>query len=381
MNNEDLSNRILEKVQDRIAIFEFEKEDNNMKQSTKKLANMVAILVIIVGLSVGTAYAGNVIYEKIWKEPTRLDVKDDEITDEIIGKNVTEEYAKKVAQDKLIQVGLENEEIIGTDHYRLSGTDAVDYRFITDNWTITIDGQTGEFSNLLLNTYDKSVEEYTMSRNEAITVAKEYYKKLGYQEGEYEFAELVPLWDYGEDYGENYSGNYSARFYKKYGDLYNMGERVWIEFYAKDHKLHGYSVGNSKCEDNPIKITKEEAIQIATNEDKKVESKAIIRTNAELKIRSMNGNAYARLNNTEEYYKPMIPNDGAIRESITYKTDGRIRKVWVVVFEYSDEGADIVDKVAKGQYSYFVDATTGEIIGGETNDSLRYENYWLEKNK
>lgn len=380
MNNDNLSNRILEKVQDRIAIFEFEKEDNNMKRSTKKFANIVAILIMIVGLSVGTVYAGNVIYEKIWKEPTRLDVKDDEITDEIIGKNVTEEYAKKVAQDKLIQVGLENEEIIGTDHYRLSGTDAVDYRFITDNWAITIDGQTGEFSNLLLNTYDKSVEEYTMSRNEAITVAKEYYKKLGYQEGEYELAELVPLWDYGEDHGENYSGNYSARFYKKYGDLYNMGERVWIEFYAKDHKLHGYSVGNSKCEDNAIKITKEEAIQIATNEDRKVENRPIIRTNAELKIRSMNGNAYARLNNTEEYYKPRIPNDGTIRESITYKTDGRIRKVWVVVFEYSDEGTDIVDKVTKGQYSYFVDATTGEIIGGETSDSLRYENYWLEKN-
>lgn len=381
MNNEVLSNRILEKVQDRIAIFQFEKEDNNMKRSTKKFANIVAILIMIVGLSVGTVYAGNVIYEKIWKEPTKLDVKDDEITDEIIGKNVTEEYAKKVAQDKLIQVGLENEEIIGTDHYRLSGTDAVDYRFITDNWAITIDGQTGEFSNLLLNTYDKSVEEYTMSRNEAITVAKEYYKKLGYQEGEYELAELVPLWDYGEDHGENYSGNYSARFYKKYGDLYNMGERVWIEFYAKDHKLHGYSVGNSKCEDNAIKITKEEAIQIATNEDRKVENRPIIRTNAELKIRSMNGNAYARLNNTEEYYKPRIPNDGTIRESITYKTDGRIRKVWVVVFEYSDEGTDIVDKVTKGQYSYFVDATTGEIIGGETSDSLRYENYWLEKNK
>ena len=73
----------------------------------------------------------------------------------------------------------------------------------------------------------------------------------------------------------------------------------------------------------------------------------------------------------------MIPNDDSIRESITYKTDGRIRKVWVVVFEYSDEGTDIVDKVTKGQYSYFVDATTGEIIGGETRDSLRYENYGL----
>lgn len=373
MNNNDLSNRILEKVQDRIAIFEFEKEDNNMKQSAKKLANMVAMLVMIVGLSVGTVYAGTVIYEKIWKEPTRIDITDNEITDEIIEKNVSEEYARKVAQDKLIQVGLEDEEIIGTDHYRLAGTEAVDYRFITNNWSITIDGQTGEFSNLSLNTYDKSVEDYTMSKEEAIEAGRDYYTKLGYQEGEYEFAEIVPLWDNG--------GYYSARFYKKYGDLYNKGESVWIEFYAKDHKLHGYSVENHKCEDNPIEITQDEAIQIATNEDRKVESKPIIRTNAELRIKGMNGDAYARLNNTEEYYKPMITTDVSNEEIIAYKTDERIRKVWVVVLEYGDEEADIINKVAKGQYSYFVDATTGEIIGGDTSDCLRFENYWFEKNK
>ena len=52
--------------------------------------------------------------------------------------------------------------------------------------------------------------------------------------GEYEFVEIVPLWDNG--------GNYSARFYKKYGDLYNVGESIWIDFYAKDHKLHSYRV-------------------------------------------------------------------------------------------------------------------------------------------
>ena len=377
MNNEDLSKRILENVQDRIAIFEFEKEDKTMKQNAKRIANIVALVVVIIGLSVGTVYAGTVIYEKIWKEPTRLDVTDDEITDEIIKKSVSEDFAKKVAQDKLIQIGLEREEIIGTDHYRLAGKEILNYRFITNNWSITINGQTGEFSDLLLENYDKSVEDYTMSREEAITVAKDYYKKLGYQEGEYEFAEIVPVWDNGE----NYSGNYSARFYKKYGDLYNKGESAWIEFYAKDHKLHGYIVENHKCEDNPIEVTKEEAIQIATNEVRKVENKPIIKTNAELRIKGMNGNAYARLNNTEEYYKPMMTTDVPNEERIVYETDERIRKVWVVVLEYEDEDADIVNRVVKGQYSYFVDATTGEIIGGDTSDCLRWENYWFEKNK
>ena len=72
MNNEELQNKIVEKVQDKIAIFEFKKEDKKMKQSTKKLANIAATVVIAIGLSVGTVYAGTIIYEKIWKEPTKV---------------------------------------------------------------------------------------------------------------------------------------------------------------------------------------------------------------------------------------------------------------------------------------------------------------------
>ena len=373
MNNDELQKRIIEKVQDKIAIFEMNKEDKKMKQSTKKIMNIAATVVVTIGLSVGTVYAGTIIYEKIWKEPTRIDLSEDKITDEIINKSISEEEAKKIAQDKLIQVGLTTEKITGTDHYRESGTEKLNYRFVTDNWSITINGQTGEFYDLSLNTYDKSVEDYTMTKEEAIEVGKQYYKDLGYKEGEYEFAEIVPLWENG--------GSYSARFYKKYGDLYNKAESIWIEFYAKEHQLHGYSVENHKCENNPIKITKEKALEIAINEDKKIENRPIAKTNAELRIKEMNAEAYARLNNTEEYYKPMTTPDVPSEEIVAYSTEGRVRTVWVVVLEYEDEEADIVNKVAKGQYSYYIDSTTGEIIGGESSDALRWENYWFEKNK
>lgn len=373
MNNDELQKRIIEKVQDKIAIFEMNKEDKKMKQSTKKIMNIAATVVVTIGLSVGTVYAGTIIYEKIWKEPTRIDLSEDKITDEIINKSISEEEAKKIAQDKLIQIGLTTEKITGTDHYRESGTEKLNYRFVTDNWYITINGQTGEFYDLSLKNYDKSVEDYTMTKEEAIEVGKQYYKDLGYKEGEYEFAEIVPIWENG--------GNYSARFYKKYGDLYNKAEAIWIEFYAKEHQLHGYSVENHKCENNPIEITKEQALEIAINEDKKIENRPIAKTNAELRIKEMNAEAYARLNNTEEYYKPMTTPDVPSEEIVAYSTEGRVRTVWVVVLEYEDEEADIVNKVAKGQYSYYIDSTTGEIIGGDSSDALSWENYWFEKNK
>ena len=57
----------------------------------------------------------------------------------------TEEDAKKVAIEKLNQIGF-NSNIIGTNHYKEIDSTKIMYRFDTkDNYEITIDGQTGEF--------------------------------------------------------------------------------------------------------------------------------------------------------------------------------------------------------------------------------------------
>ena len=82
-----------------------------------------------------------------------------------------------------------------------------------------------------------------------------------------------------------------------------------------------------------------------------------------------------------KYYKPLLTTDVSDEERVVYDTENRIRTVWVVVFEYGDEEANIVERVAKGQYSYYVDATTGEIIGGSTSDELYWEKYHFERNK
>ncbi|MDO5556155.1 MAG: hypothetical protein Q4G09_05965 [Clostridia bacterium] len=58
-----------------------------------------------------------------------------------------------------------------------------------------------------------------------------------------------------------------------------------------------------------------------------------------------------------------------------YETDERVRNAWVVVITYAEYEApetSVVDRYAKGQFSYFVDATTGEIIGGENGDYISF---------
>lgn len=377
MNNDELNKKVLKKLQNKIAISNFKKESVNMTKN--KITKMVATVAISIGITASVVYGGNIIYEKIWKDPQRVDLSNEEISSEIKQESITKEDAKIVAQKTLEQVGLENEEIVKEDEYKEAGTEKIMYRFYTNNeWIVTIDGKTGEFFDLILNSYNKEVEKYTISREEAIEVAKEYYKKLGYKEGEYKLVKLSSQNKNDDSTGKGYSFN--AHFYKQYDGLNNTYESIQINFLAKDKKLTNYRVVNYKFENNPLEISKEKAIEIATTEDRKVESKPIIKTDAELRIEKMNGKAYARLNNTEEYYKPMTTTDLQANEVVYYKTEDRVRRVWVVSFNYGDmEGEDVVTRYAKEAYSYFVDTTTGEIIGGSADDYLRWDNLWAEK--
>ncbi len=384
MSNEELQNKIIENVKDKIAIYELEKENRNDKFSMKKFRNVAAVAVLTIGLSIGTAYGANIIYEKIWKEPTKIvgGGQTEEITEESIKENITEDEAREIAKNKLNKIGIEGGELSKTRNYKDSYSEGIEYIFTTDDgkWEITINGMSKEFESLKSCEYNKSYEKYTMTRDEAIEVAKQYYEQLGYKEGEYEFAEIVKLWNSNPD--EDKSGYYSARFYKKYGDLYNKCEAIWIDFYAKDHKLSDYSVLNEKYDDNPSKITKEQAIELAIEADKKVEERPIIETKAEQSIKAMNGTAYSRLKDTDAFYKPMTEVDVPNEDIVYYKTEERVRRVWVVGLIYGDtENTGIVNKVARGQFTYYVDATTGEIIGGSTSDEIYWENFHFYENK
>ena len=64
---------------------------------------------------------------------------------------------------------------------------------------------------------------------------------------------------------------------------------------------------------------------------------------------------------------------------VEYRTDRRIRKVWAVTVNYDIQEKDIHSKnfvSCDEHYTYFIDATTGEIVGGdndfETTKDLLY---------
>ena len=365
------------------ALYKNQKSKNKVIEFAKILAASFATIAIAGGVS----FAGYELYQKIWKEPERISIEQvkQQLNEENQIQNITEEQAKKIAEQKLKEIGFTNEIIVETTDVPDQTKLLTSYCFKTNNkWIISINAQTSEFESLTLGNYNKEWENYTITRKEAIELAKDFYDKFGYKEGDYQLVSLRANDLKGEGNG-NTGFEFFATFSKVYDGLDNSYESVEIDFLAKDKQLYHYSVINNKFENNPIEITEEQAIEIAKTEDRKVESKDIIGVSTELRIEKMNAQAYARLKYTDDYYKPMMQTDVPDNESYLYKTDNRVRKVWIVVLKYGvqndenkNEFENLAERTQKGQFSYFVDCTTGEIIGGTTSDYLVWDNYWKE---
>lgn len=88
----------------------------------------------------------------------------------------------------------------------------------------------------------------------------------------------------------------------------------------------------------------------------------------------MNENVYLRENFKEEYENGTLnmektgENTYKLKDdAVMYKTEERVRKVWCVVVIYN------LDEPYQG-YTYYVDSTTGEIIGGQLGNDFYSEN-------
>ncbi len=127
---------------------------------------------------------------------------------------------------------------------------------------------------------------------------------------------------------------------------------------------------------NEVIISKEEAIKIATQKDKQIETNKIIEEIiAEESIKQMNEKVYLRENFKESYENHTIYKSNYIKiaeniytlksDAVKYRTEERVRRVWTVVIKYEPSklgGAKV--------FSYYVDCTTGEIIGGQLGNAL-----------
>ena len=360
------------KIKTKIAISKI-KEENDIvmeKRKARSVFKTVATAMAGIILSTGVVFAGTKVYETIWKTPEKIQFSSEnfeEITKESKEKNISEDEAKRIAIEKLNQIGF-NSEIIGTNHYKAEiDSDKIMYRFNTkDNYEISIDGQTGEFFDIWDNNKNTQDTNKYITENQAKEVANKYYKLFGYKEGEYEIAYIQSVNNEGTQTGDGF--RMTVTYNKKYGEVYNPYEYIAITIESKNMNLEMFRVDNTPFDNNEVTITEQEAIDIALKEDEKIKTTKVESTKTKLMVVKMNADAYDRINNTDKYYEEMQTPNYPIEERTYYKVDNRIRKAWVVVINYEDNFDDVVKRYTEGAYSYFVDATTGEIIGGHTMD-------------
>ena len=365
MEKNKIIENIIKKSQMKIAISELVKEENTVKKN-HNFSRSVAIVTITLGIGTSLAYAtGTGIYEKIWKQPESYKITNN-VTDEEKKECITKEKAEEIGNDYLKKIGFDEETIKNLNLYKDFVEGDNSWLLNSKKVSMGINAKSGKIEYVNIPTWEYKIPyNYGITREEAIKVAKELLEKYKPEDytGKYELVKLTRNM-------ETDKGSYIwyADFYKKYGELINSSEKISIGWIQTINGLYSLSFENIPYENNEQKISKDEAIKIATERDKQIEkNKSIIETKAEIKIRRMNADVYLRENFKDEYEKGTLnmektgENTYKLKENaVIYKTEKRVRKVWCVVIKYSDNMS----------FSYYIDCTTGEIIGGTCLDDL-----------
>lgn len=371
-----MNEEIKEKLKTKIAISQIkDEEEKAMNKKGNFIFKNIGIAACVLMSLTGVVFAGSKVIENIWKTPEKVQISSGDfeeitkITEESKQENMTEEKAKEIAINKLNEIGF-NSNIVGTNHYKEFDSNKIWYRFDTeDNYEISIDGQTGEFFDIWNNNKDIQDTKKYMTEEQAKDLANKYYKLFGYKDGEYEFTKVQSVNNEGKDNGDGF--RMTVTYNKKYGEIYNPYEYISITLESKNMEMVMFRVGNIPFDNNEVVITESEAVNIALKEDEKIETNKVESTKAKLMVVKMNADAYNRINDKDKYYEAIQTPNYPIEERNYYSVDDRVRKAWVVVINYEDNyDGDIAKRYTEGKYSYFVDATTGEIIGGHTLDYI-----------
>lgn len=341
----------------------------NERKSHGSILKRVASFLIITFATSGIVFAAGVAYENyernIWKTPQKVtgENADNNDNQNMTKQNImSEEDARKKGQDILEKFGYGNDKIktiklVGNpENYDLTWDIETE-----QNISIAFDANGEETLSITNNRkLDKDITKYRTTEKEAEKTAREMIKNLGYDTEQYNYVKVSSNLN-----SDNDSYFWSVSFYKEYDEIKNPYEYIGISFIPQINEILGFNFINKKFENNPIEITAESAKEIALNEEKKVSVKYKIKDiETKLRIEAMNGFAFLRTNDYDQLHKQTesnYPND----KRVFYRTESRIRKVWLVTIVYN-----IPDRLAKDynrndeRVSYFVDVTTGEVIGG-----------------
>lgn len=365
--------------------------NNKSKNILKNIILIVARTCGIIFLTSGIVFASAKIYENVWKEPKKIDnfYGDNYEYDENalygtghskdidISKNnaITKEEAKIKFEEILKKFGYENEKIISIELADNPADDSLFYRATTENkFMLDIDAKDTRNFKIFTDIAYKDIDKYRGTQEEVEKVVEEICKKYGYDLSKYNhkeigfnmaqsvFEESLSNNTYIEYCPEN-ANIWGVGYNKEYNGVVNRSEEIKVGIIPEINELYYFIYTNKAPENTDIVIDKEKAKEIAIEKEKQLNIGYNIKnTSVELDIVKMNGNAYLRENNFEHYYESSTTENYPLNKLLYYRVEEKVRQVWRVKLEFEP-----TEKLEYSEYSftYFIDTTTGEIVGGE----------------
>lgn len=319
------------------------KETSGKKLFLNYAATFIIATIIISGIAYATTqYIKNTENKKIWKEPEKYNYEEEKkVTEEDVKKSISEEEAKEIGLETLRKLDIDIGNITESHLSKLPWINKISWMIKTDKeFSIEINAQNGKiesFSNdgIFMQTRISKTEE------EATEVAKEISKEICQALSFDRNYELAYIYSMGR-------GQWSADFSAEYDGIFNDYQTIRFIFFPSTKEIALLRIFDYDFENNPFEITEEQAIEIAKKEHGEDKIKEI---SIEKDIKQMNTMVYLKYNQPES--------------GESYRTEGIVRNVWNV---------RVIEKEYGYKEEYYIDATTGEIIGGSGgNKTMRDE--------
>lgn len=358
-------------------------------------------------------------YEHIWTEPKErtsfeeyektLEVPEEykniEVSEEEKQNLISEDEARKIGKEIINKIGYTEEEIKSV---KLSKNiiSAVKYSYemrTTKGLYIYLNAENGEFSYFRYdNLIKQKFENEKISDEDLKTFVLNLYKTFDFLNQNYEFyrcSSNITAMGVGDvdssDYKQYTKEEYNAVFYERQpSGVLDKYKSISIGFYIVDGKAlississndeikaNMYSSAEYIKQDNKVEISEATAIKIAQEKDALISNKKIKKIRTELINNTTNYEVWA----WEKGYKyedlSVSVNKGDDNNTITtatsfpkyYYDKYYVRNTYEIIIIYDVEKKDPYDG---GPYNgwlgkvYYVDATTGEILGGRELSSL-----------
>ena len=344
----------------------------------RKLIKKISIFCLILLCTSGCAIGGYIAYENVWKEPKQYTyaemeniIANDTVTEEKKDKIIEAESIKNNVNDILNELGYDDQEIkkIEIKEYKQEGLEEVYYNIETsgdnENLNLRVNAENGNLLSLENNKIlSKDVSEADVNKSDVEKLSNELFSKISQENDAYR------LYSCNSEY-TSYQGElkkvWVSRYYKYYNDVINPYEELAFTFMNSVDGLEISSIRNNISgvyENNPQVITEEEAIKIAESKEKELTDNEIVGINVSLGIRMSNSYIY-ELENTDnsENNRNYEESGNILLNSVDFA-----RNVWLVEIEHELEtSANLDDYLKSKDKIYYIDITTGEILGGARN--------------